>query len=364
MAIEKLFVDSGLMQDKRTQSLCSQLGLTPQAIDGQNEIFQTVKSKTDPWREGKKILWLTTNKGNFFKKCPGTRSYLCCGYQILHLASYCTMDCAYCILQCYFHPPVLQFFLNQEQMYAELDTAFSQHKTLRIGTGEFTDSLIWEKWTDMTPNLVRRFAAQKYAVLEIKTKTVAIERLKNLGHNKKTIVAWSLNTPPMIASQERGTASLQARLRAAKQCQDWGYPLAFHFDPMFIYPGCEQAYQNVLRRLFNTIDADKIVWISMGTFRFMPALESIVKQRFPESDIIYGEFINGLDGKMRYFKPLRIDLYKAMVDWLRTHAPNVLVYLCMEDEDVWLKSFGFSPQSRGGLPQMLDDAARQHCDIL
>ena len=363
MPIEKIFVDLPLIGAKQVKKLSDAIGIAPQPVEGPSAIYDIVKTSDDPWKKGKKIIWVTTNKGQFFKKCPGTRSYLCCGYQIFHLASYCTMDCSYCILQSYFHPPILQLFINEDDLYAELDAAFSQHKTLRIGTGEFSDSLIWEKWSDTTPELVSRFASQEYAVLELKTKTVAIDGLEHLSHRKKTIMAWSLNTPRMIASQERGTASLQARLRAARQCGQWGYPLAFHFDPMFIYPGCEKEYQDVFEQLFESVDKDAVVWISMGTFRSMPELHPIVKQRFPESDIIYGEFINGLDGKLRYFKPLRIKLYQCIVRWMRENAPNVLLYLCMEDEQVWMNSFGFSPESKGGLPEMLDNAARRHCGV-
>ena len=273
------------------------------------------------------------------------------------------MDCSYCILQVYFHPPILQYFVNHEDLMSELDQALAQPRIQRMGTGEFTDSLIWEPWSDLSTKLIRRFASQNRAVLELKTKTTAIDHFRNLNHNRKTILSWSLNTPRVIADQERGTASLRARLHAAARCQSWGYPVAFHFDPIVIYPGCEDDYCKVLEDLFRTVDADGIVWISLGTLRFMPALRSVVEQRFPQSTMVYGEFIPGLDGKMRYFKPLRISLYRTLVKWIRKLAPSVTVYLCMEDEQVWIQSFGFAPDSKGGLPAMLDEAARQRCDV-
>ncbi len=273
------------------------------------------------------------------------------------------MDCAYCILQIYFHPPVLQYFVNQDALFKELASEFDQKTRLRIGTGEFTDSLIWEPWTDLTQNLVKAFSHQHHAVLELKTKTTTIEKLRPLKHQRKTILSWSLNTPRVIREQERGTASLYARLRAAAQAEKWGYPLAFHFDPMMIYPGCEEEYLQVLEDLFNTVSKSNIVWISMGTLRFMPALEPVIKTRFPDSDIVFGEFIPGLDGKMRYFKPLRIKLYRRMAQWIQSCAPELLVYLCMEDETVWRKSIGFSPQSSEALAMMLDVSAQKHCDL-
>ena len=200
-------------------------------------------------------------------------------------------------------------------------------------------------------------------MLELKTKTVNIERLKGLEHRRKTILSWSLNTPAVMQSEERRTASLEARLTAAARCQKWGYPLAFHFDPMIIYDGCDTDYRWVVKQLFQRISAENIVWISLGTFRFMPALKPVIAQRFPDSKIVYGEFVTGLDNKMRYFKPLRIALYRQMVGWIRDAAPDVTVYFCMEDDEVWEKSMGWVPPPHGGLGRMLDQSAIQTCGL-
>ena len=66
---------------------------------------------------------------------------------------------------------------------------------------------------------------------------------------------------------------------------------------------------------------------------------------------------------MRYFKPLRINLYRQIIACIREHAPDTVVYLCMEDEEVWRKSLGFAPDDAGGLAQMLDRSAAKHCNL-
>lgn len=363
MTIERLYVEVELKDHPATAEMAERLGLTPVVVDDRSRFLDSIKRKNDPWSYGKKVLLLARNRGAFIKACPGTKEYLCCGYQILNIGTYCTMDCSYCILQSYFHPPLLHYFINQDDLFAELDEAFKRKRIQRFGTGEFTDSLIWEAWSGLSRRLAQRFAGQTRAVLELKTKTVAISKFRDIQSNRKTILSWSLNTPQIIASQERRTASLEARLRAAAQAQEWGYPLAFHFDPMVIYPGCEDHYREVLERLMSIISQENIVWISLGTFRYVPVLKSIIEKRFANSDIIHGEFVLGLDEKMRYFKPLRIRLYSMMVKWLHELAPKVTSYLCMEDEQVWELVYGFAPQSRGGLDRMLDKSARIHCDL-
>ena len=363
MAFQKLYIDRKIADFPQVSAISRHMDLPAEIVADSQEVYNWVAASEDPVKTGKTVLFLTYNRGAFIKNCPGTRSYTCCGYHILHIGTFCHMDCTYCILQSYFHPPVLQYYVNHNDLFTELEAIFAGNTIHRLGTGEYTDSLIWELWTDLSNRLVPAFAAQKSAVLELKTKTTAIDRLEQLAHNRKTIMAWSVNTPRIIAEQERQTAPLVARFKAAAKCESWGYPLAFHFDPIVIYDGCEADYELVVKQIFSYVSPDSVVWISLGTFRFMPALKTLIQKRFPKSNIIYGEFITGLDGKMRYFKPLRIGIYQKIIACIRAYAPRALIYFCMEDDEVWQKSLGFTASERGGLSQMLDEQAIQLCNL-
>jgi spore photoproduct lyase len=361
--IDTLYIDPDVDSHPVVQEFRRRLGAPGKTVADPEEIRTAVRAAGDPEARGKRVLHLTRNRGAFVKRCPGTRHYTCCGYRILHVASYCTMDCAYCILQSYFHPPVLRYFVNREDLMAQLDAVLADGHVHRFGTGEFTDSLIWDAWTDLSPQLVRRFAAQSTSVLELKTKTARVDHLVGLPHGGRTILAWSLNTERVIREQERGTAPLEARLGAAAAAAASGYPVAFHFDPLVIYAGCEAEYLSVIERMFAAVRPGSIIWVSMGAFRFMPELKATVERRFPGSTMVYGEFVPGLDGKMRYFKPLRMQLFRALGGAIRARAPMLCTYLCMEDDEVWRHALGFAPAERGGLSRMLDEAAVRHCGV-
>jgi spore photoproduct lyase len=364
LAVTRLFIEEAIADSPLSHDIRARLGKARvRVVPDARPVYDAVLKAPDPIARGKEILFLTRNRGPFVRDCPGTRQYTCCGYRILHVGTYCVMDCAYCILQSYFHPPVLQFFVNHDDMHRELAALFSEERISRIGTGEFTDSLIWERWTPLGETLVSAFSAQRRAVLELKTKTAAVDRLLGLQHRRKTIPAWSLNTERVVRQEERKTASVAQRLAAASRCVEAGYPVAFHFDPMMIYDGCQAEYRRVVDTLFEHIAPADIVWISLGTFRFMPSLKPILERRFPASKLAYGEFVSGLDGKMRYFNPLRIGLYRAVADAIRNHAPELTLYLCMEDEKTWTRSLGFFPGKEENLAAMLDRAAVKHCGL-
>ncbi len=216
-----------------------------------------------------------------------------------------------------------------------------------------------DPWTGLSRQLVSFFAQETNAVLELKTKTNFIENLAGLDHNGRTIVAWSLNAEPVVHSEEPRAASLQERLDAARQCAEWGYRLAFHFDPLIEHENWRKGYGEVIERLFATVASRHVIWVSLGALRFMPELKPMIASRHPGSRILGGEFIRGLDGKMRYFRDIRVELYRFMVERIREFDPALCVYLCMEGRDIWREAVGFSPDERGGLPAMLDRAVEE-----
>jgi spore photoproduct lyase len=366
MELLKIFVLDEIAHMPLVEKISEQYANLPIAqVDGPQKVYEYVLSARDPIETGKKVLFLTRNQGAFIRKCPGTREYICCGYQIIHIGTFCTMDCAYCILQSYFHPPVLQLFVNTDDLFCDLDRIFECkiEGLQRLGTGEYTDSLIWEKVCDISQQLIQLFSNQNHSVLELKSKTTQIDALLPLTHNRKTIMAWSLNTPEIIQKLEYRTTTLNARLKAAATCESHGFPLAFHFDPIVLYEGCEQGYESVIDAIFSHVSARNIVWISLGTLRFMPDLKGIIQTRFHHATIVYGEMFPGMDDKLRYFKPLRLQLYRRLVDRIKKHAPDVFVYYCMEDAAIWQKSLGFIPDDQGGLPYLLDLQAKKICGI-
>ncbi len=306
---------------------------------------------------GKRTLYLQEYKGDFLKPCPGTREYICCGYQILNLAANCPLNCSYCILQSYFaNQPSLRVFANlEENIDHVLNVIDSQpDRIFRVGTGEFTDSLALDPMTRWSDMLLPRFSKQKNAILELKTKTTHIRRLLESAYRDRIVLSWSLNSPRISGKEEKGAAGIRRRIAAAKQCQSEGYVLGFHFDPLIPHTGWKEDYARTIGWLAEQIDPTGIIWISMGSFRFMPDLKPIIRKRHPASEILNGEFIVGLDGKMRYFKPIRIELYGFVKQLLEEWHPDLGLYFCMESDDVWRSAMGWSPQTSDGLCGYLD----------
>jgi spore photoproduct lyase len=237
----------------------------------------------------------------------------------------------------------------------ELESVLGSHRGLiRLGTGEFTDSLLLPDAFSIYESLIPRIASTENAVLEIKTKSVNIKRLLRFGERKNIIVAWSLNSDEISRSEERNAPSMDKRIDAAFEVQQHGYKVAFHFDPIIHYEGWERGYEKTIEKLFSKISPDNTVYISMGALRYIPAMkEQMLMQKV---SYLGGDFVRGIDGKMRYFRPLRTRMYQRVLSLLKRHFMEDRVYLCMESPEVWEDVFGLGNMNTVRLTERLDRA--------
>jgi spore photoproduct lyase len=361
--IREIHVEESCLDDPYARQIIERAQLPWNVVPDGGPPHNFDKPYPDNLTEGKQHLFLTRNRGHFFKPCPATREYRCCDYHVLNTGMNCPIDCVYCILQAYLNNPWLSFYVNVDDLLREVDSVLQHNrdKVYRIGTGEFTDSLAIDRLTNLSSILVTHMATQDNAMLELKTKSAVIENLEGLRHNGRTVIAWSLNSTQVLKREELRAATLQERLDAAVQCAEWGYKLAFHFDPIIDHEGWEEGYAETIDTLYRTVPADAIVWISLGALRYLPKLKDTGILRFPGSRMYFQEFIEGLDGKARYFRANRVRMYKRIYDRLKKYAAEkTCIYFCMESDEIWRDVMGFIPSEKGGVPAMLDRAFFEH----
>ena len=90
----------------------------------------------------------------------------------------------------------------------------------------------------------------------------------------------------------------------------------------------------------------QVLFASFDWWKFnISSLKSIVDERFPNSRVFLGEFVPGIDGKMRYLKKIRQRLYRNVQQKIQKLAPDVPAYLCMESSPLWKNSMPNQPET-------------------
>ena len=304
----------------------------------ENELLEYLHEIQGKGYKSKEVIVFKEYRGRLFQKCPGSPNVICCNYYLINTCFDCLYNCSYCFLNSYLNSFGMTQFTNISTVVSEIK-ALPADNVYRIGTGEFTDSLMFDEITGVATSLIKSLASLSHIILEFKTKSSNIDHLLDISKKGNTVLAWSLNTKKNIGDAEEDTADLYERLEAAKKAVQAGYYLAFHFDPIIIYNGFLEDYYEVIDLLFSTIPHNKIMWISMGGFRYAPGFKEIVRQKFPNEQLTTGEFFPGEDGKYRYLKPQRIEIYKMFREKILSYTNYPYVYLCMESHSVWKKVF-------------------------
>jgi spore photoproduct lyase len=344
--IKRILLEKEAVGYPMTRRILARLSGVPVEVIPDREVLKaSVRNRASWLPEAKTTLLLAVQKGPFWRPCPGTKDYICCGYQVLQVTLNCPIDCTYCVLQGYINVPAITIFVNSEDLFKELETRWAERpgRLWRLGTGEFGDSLALDDLMGLNESLIPRFDGQRQAVLEIKSKWPHLDHLLSLGPNPQVIFAWSLNPPEIIRTEEQFAASLKMRLTGASRAAAAGFRIAFHFDPLIYFPGWEGTYRQTVEAIAAVVPPQAIAWISLGGLRFLPPMRQLILQRFPRSRIAAQEMVLAPDGKLRYFKSLRVEMYARMREWLSQVAPGAFLYLCMESPRVWQEVFGFTP---------------------
>jgi spore photoproduct lyase len=342
----RVFIEKSALRLKWTEELLGKIPSVP--VEEIDDITSFIKSP--PAREiardydsRREYLLITRKKNAFVKICPCTKGARRCGYWILDLGFGCPIDCSYCYLQVYSNIPGIVLTANVEDCYDEI-RAFDDRSPgrTRIGTGEFTDSLALDRYSGYSKALIPVFKHTRNLVLELKTKASDIDNVLQTEPNNNVVVSWSINTRKMAERYEKGASTVTERMNAACLAARRGYRTGFHFDPIMLYEGWEDEYREIVTELFSREEIRKnTAWVSIGTLRYTPGLKQAAEQRFDDNRVFYeGEFFAGYDGKLRYPKHVRDEIYRKMTEWIVSSGTEAWVYPCMEPPDVWERTRG------------------------
>ena len=357
--IEKLFIDK--------RSLDSEVAQRALQIFPKDKIEIVEK---EPWGDikrnltaeefdrSKKNLFLTPFEGQFFKRCPGStqkKVLNCCNYHVLNLGSQCPMNCSYCYLQSYLNSPVSKIFTNIDQALNELKEMadVNGHLPFRVGTGEIIDSLALDDLTLYSRKLISFFSQYPKWTLEFKTKSDKVDQFLDMGPSKNTVVSWSINADEVIRKEEHGTASLDARLAAAKKCVDAGFSIAFHLDPLIYHTDWQKNYADLVSRITTQFTPEQVNVISLGTLRFQPEQRHMMKKRFGlDSLVTQAEMFPSEGAKLRYDAGLRNEMFKFVYNLFKKNSESWRIFLCMETPETWISTFEAMPLQKPELKEL------------
>ena len=223
--------------------------------------------------------------------------------------------------------------MNIEDMFRELDNHKGNNEM--ISCGIVNDSLVYDNITNISHDLIDYFGNREDLTLEFRTKSKNIKGLLKEKVYKNILVSFTFSPEEVIEKYEFHTASLQDRITAARQLQEHGYNIGIRIDPVINIKNRKNAYTDMINKLMRELDTKKIRDIGLGSLRYTKGLkDKVLSER--KTDLFYNELVTGIDGKERYFKGIRIQMYNEIVEEIRKYG-DFDIYLGMEKEYIWKK---------------------------
>lgn len=270
--------------------------------------------------------------------CPvASDKTLCCNLQTLDAVRNCGLDCSYCSIQSFFsgNEVLMDADFGKKLQGMILDSDQIYH----IGTGQSSDSLMWGNKEGILDDLFLFATQNPNVILELKTKSPNVDYLVKNSFPKNILTTWSLNTPTIIENEEHRTASLEARIQAARKVADLGRLVGFHFHPMIHYENYQDEYREVVKMVLANFAPHEIALISLGTITFTKKVIKQIRSRDIKSKILQMPFVE-IAGKFSYPDAIKQEMFSHLYECFRPWHQKVFFYLCMEPAHLWPKVFG------------------------
>jgi len=323
------YVEKGCESYKKGREILSKLSHFI-LVESEEVFIKILKEKNLSFTEEKNYYFIGIKRGKFLKEY-----HLDKGFKAIHEELYlsyennCPMNCLYCYLREYYQDGAVRFYVNFEDMFLELDRV----KDKTISCGIVNDSLAIEYLTGALSDILNYFSKRSDLTLEIRSKHTYIKTLLERAPLENIEIAFTFSPSEVVQRYELKTATFEKRLECAMALQKHGYKIGLRFDPLIYCDNFKEVYLEMVDRIFTTLDLTLISNIGIGTLRYRKGLKNEVLKEHP-TDLFFKNFVIGVDGKERYFKPIRIQMYRTLVNKIREFG-NFEIYLGMESEYIW-----------------------------
>ncbi len=309
--IETIYVEEAVRAHPRVRAILARFAkATIVPITRYGEVFNRNQQS---FRLQKKIpsLVLAEKKSNQVLPAPegyGIGSVL--NFYFSHVLN-CLYDCRYCFLQGMYRSAHYVLFVNYEDFQESIAETVEAHpgEEVYFFSGYDGDSLALESITGFVKAFLPFMARHPRAVLELRTKSAAVQPLVNLEPLENVVVAFSFTPHAASESLEHGVPPITVRLKAMARLAEKGFRLGLRFDPLLYAKDYRDHYRGLFQNVLGAIKVDALHSVSFGPFRMPRDYFQRMRKLYPEEKLFAGpleesslvSYASELEAEMRAF---------------------------------------------------------------
>ena len=295
-----IYVEKKILNNKNTLEILSKFkDVKIIEIENYKEVFSSNNQDFHLQKLGQKLI-LASNKANMiYEGAVVCESFENDNFYYTSSIINCVYDCEYCYLQGVYSSGNIVIFVDIEKVFEEVEELYNKLKTLYLCISYDTDLLAIENICGFSEKWYYFIEDKKDLKIELRTKSGNIDKFLNLKPLDNFIIAFTLSPENIALKNEKYTASFKNRVNAIKELQEKGWKVRICIDPLIYSDNFEKNYSQMIEYLFNEIDKEKVIDVSIGVFRISKEYLKKMRNQNQNSEILYYPF-ECIDGVYTY----------------------------------------------------------------
>jgi spore photoproduct lyase len=287
-----IYVEEDVWDHPRTGQILSQF---PKAavipISNYKDVFCRSRQDVESQHRAQNLI-LARQTGTFlYEGAPVCQNFGNRNFYYTSCMMNCIFDCEYCYLKGMYPSGHMVLFVNIEDTFREVEQLLQKHPVYLCVSYD-TDLLAMEQITGYVKLWTAFVECHPGLTIEIRTKSADRGCWKNLTPHARVIYAFTLSPEHVVMEYEHKTPSLTRRIQSAAAAQQVGFSVRLCFDPMIYCTDWRLQYEDMLRQVFAQIDMERLVDVSVGSFRVSQDYLKKMRKNQPTSPVVQFPYQN------------------------------------------------------------------------
>lgn len=288
--LSHIYIEKSVRNHPRTQMVLEKFpSATVIEINHYKDVFCRSKQSYPLQHRSQNLILAEKQGALLYEGAPVCQSFGNSYFYYTSCMMNCVFDCEYCYLKGMYPSANIVIFVNLEDIFAEVEQMLKKHP-LYLCVSYDTDLLALEEVLGYVREWCLFTEKQEDLKIEVRTKCANKQFFRNLKPVSGVIYAFTLSPQAVVETYEHHTPSLAERLSCVAEMVQSGHPVRLCFDPMIYLPEWKRHYGEMLEQVYNTVDLNKIVDVSVGSFRISQDYLKKMRKQEPDSAVVWFPF--------------------------------------------------------------------------
>jgi len=254
----------------------------------------------------------------------------------IHLINGCPHKCFYCSLG-----GLMTMMMNVEEYVEHLDELVKANPWEKTYLYEDdAEALAVEPEYGAVPALAEYFGQTEDYYLNIHSKSANVDFFADLSRAacEHTIIVWSLTARTQSTILERGSATMDERIEAARKSHEMGICTRFKYKPIVPVRGWRDEIAEMTRLVFEHTHPDLIALFTLAWMDYKEMVQLV------DPDMIDPVYLDAARDSAEELGQTRVrpfphwvrkEIYEFCIDQIRSYDSEIPVVLCTESTEMW-----------------------------